>query len=43
MVTPPAATLTVALARRRRGSAAVGRSPSLHARQEGGCFVQRQP
>jgi len=43
LVTPPAASLTVALVRRRRGSAAVGRSPSPHARQEGGCFVQRQP
>jgi len=44
MVTPPAASLTVALVRRRRrGSAAVGRSPSPHARQEGGRFVQRQP
>jgi len=37
--TPPAALLTVALVRRRRGSAAVSRSPSPHARQEGGCPV----
>jgi len=44
MVTPPAASLTVALVRRRRGSAAVGRSPGPHARrQEGGCLIQRQP
>jgi len=43
MATSPAASPTAALVRRRRASAVVGRSPSPHARQEGGCFVQRQP
>jgi len=42
-VTPPAASLAAALVRRRRGSAAVSRSPGPHARQKGGGFVQRQP
>jgi len=42
-VTRPAGPLTAALVRLRPGSAAVGRSPGPHARQEGGGLIQRQP